>query len=84
MKRSEEEIKESWSVVNKGLVRAHFPDEMKVLKDAITELLTLRRRMDREEISNLIVKNCDEYGSGDNAPHNAADAIIKYLEGKDG
>lgn len=79
--RSEEEIKESWSVINKGLVRAHFPEEMKVLKDAITELLTLRRRLaDREGLAKSI-----RPAMYSNVSSEVADAIIKYLtEGKDG
>ena len=61
-------------------------EKMTILEAAINELLTLRRRLeDKNRIMNLIVKNCDEYGNGDNEPHKAADAIIKYLtEGSDG
>ena len=85
--RSEEEIRNEMS---KMIINMNTPviayEVNAVLSAAIKELLTLRRRLeDKNRIMNLIVKNCDEYGNGDNEPHKAADAIIKYLtEGSDG
>ena len=82
-KWSEEEIRRA---LNRATMEVNNDEDDQILTDAITELLTLRRRLgDKNRIMNLIVKNCDEYGNGDNEPHKAADAIIKYLtEGSDG
>ena len=76
-KWSEEEIRRA---LNRATMEVNNDEDDQILTDAITELLTLRRRLgDKNRIMNLIVKNCDEYGNGDNEPHKAADAIIKYL-----
>lgn len=87
-RRSEDEIKSA--LVAEIDEIAGFEDDH-VLVDAIAELLTLRRRMDRLELAKMLctrkypeVDYDSMQYSKKRVWHNEADAIIKYLEGKDG
>lgn len=78
MKRSEEEIKR---LLQATIAAELGVDEFVGLVDAITELLTLRRRLDRDALAAVILH--EELKKQPNS-FKVADAIIKYMEREDG